>query len=403
MFMDRRIIICSWLLLIGTCNVDLAWCASPQPDPARDTISPVYDNKSFPYTWAEIQAGKFTLMPVHWTRHPDNPVIPQGMNARPIQIDSETVRVYYGRRGKGGGIHYFDVHPNKPEKLKNKPVGPFITTGPAGSYDDDWVLCPEPIQVTDTHIRMYYAAKKSGSFFNKVWSLACADSYDNGKTWKKFEGNPILTATDQEWESGAVGFTSVEKDSTGWRMWYLGTNTSGNAVKQIGYATSKDGLHWNRYADNPVIAVNPDTHWEKGAIAVARMIKDGKLYRTWYACYPQNNTYAIGCAESADGIHWFRSPSNPVLKGDGEGWDGQMTAYPGTVRVGDRYLMWYSGNGYGGSGIGLATAKVPQGVLLYRTGETEKTNDGWSDWMPVSEQKPKQASHIQFAVVQEAE
>jgi predicted GH43/DUF377 family glycosyl hydrolase len=322
------------------------------------------------------------------------------MNSRPVVLNEDTVRVYYGRPGKGGGICYFDVDPRAPEKLKAKPVGPIITTGPAGSSDDDWVLCPEPVRISESHLRMYYAAKKTGGFFNKVWSLACADSRDNGQTWTKHEGNPIMTATDDPWESGAVGFTSVERDERGWRMWYLGTDTSSNAIKQIGYATSADGLKWVRYAKNPVLGVNPENAWERGAIAVARMIRDGRLYRTWYCCYPQNNTYAIGCAESVDGLHWTRSPNNPVLKGSGRGWDSGMTAYPGTVRVGDRYLMWYSGNGYGRSGVGLATAAAPRGTWLYRTGQSEKPDETWSAWQTLTEAEPARAGHIQFAVVE---
>ena len=370
-------------------------------DPARDTLSPAYDWKDFPYSWAEIRAGDYAPAPTHWNRHPASPVISQGMNSRPVALDENTVRVYFGKRGRGGGICYFDVDPREPEKLLGPVVGPIITTGQAGSYDDDWVLCPEPARLSETHLRMYYAAKKTGGFFNKVWSLACADSFDNGQTWTKYKGNPIMETTDDAWESGAVGFTSIERDERGWRMWYLGTDTSSNAVKQIGYATSADGLKWNRHASNPVLGVNPDNPWEKGAIAVARLIRDGKLYRAWYCCYPQNNTYAIGSAESVDGISWVRTPDNPVLKGSGQGWDSSMAAYPGVARVGNRYLMWYSGNGYGASGVGLATADLPVGKLVYRAGDVPLPNDRWSAWRPVTNEEPARTGFIQFAVVKQ--
>ncbi len=368
-------------------------------NPAVDTLSPSYAWSTFPYSWAEIRDGEFDLTPMHWRRSPGSPLIPDGMNSRPILIDESTVRVYFGKRGPGGGICYFDVDPAAPEKIKAGPVGPIITTGAAGTYDDDWVLCPEPVQISPTHLRMYYAAKKKGGFFSKVWSLACADSLDGGKTWTKYAGNPIQTATDDEWESGAVGFTSVEHDDKGWRMWYLGTDQSSNAVKQVGYATSADGLKWDRYAKNPVIAVDPTNEWERGAIAVARVIRDGRLYRAWYCCYPQNNTYAIGSAESVDGLTWVRTPNNPVLKGAGKGFDSSMTAYPGTVRVGDRYLMYYSGNGYGGRGIGLATAETPRGTWHYRTGKSAKSGDDWTAWQPLGEKEPSREGYIQFAVV----
>jgi predicted GH43/DUF377 family glycosyl hydrolase len=370
------------------------------PDSKRDTVSPSYNWKTFPYRWPEIVAEKFTLTPVHWQRHPDNPVLNLGMNNRPIRLDDNTIRMFFGRPGKTGGIFYFDVDPANPAVLKNGPIGPLLSPGPDGTYDDDWLICPEPVKITETHWRMYYSAKRKGAFFGGVWSLACADSHDGGKTWTKHDGNPIMTVTQDNWESGAVGFPSVEKDESGWRMWYLGTDQKGNALKQVGYATSTDGLKWLRHQANPVLPVDPDNHWEKQAIAVARVIRDGRLCRAWYCSYPQNDTYAVGFAESVDGIHWTRSPHNPILKPGGAGWDSKMKAYPGVVRVGDRYFMWYSGNGYH-SAIGLATADVPRGKRWYRTGPTAKPDARWSTWQPLPDQEPTVEEFVQFAVVKE--
>ena len=381
--------------LLGVLAVSVAVAA---PEPARDTISPAYDWAATPYRWEEIRAGNFPLTPVHWMRYEGNPVVPVGMNLRPVRWDEHTIRVYFGNRQRPG-LYFFDVDDREPEKLKAPPVGPFLKPGPKGSYDENLLLAPEPVRLSPTHLRMYYSAKKAGGFFAKTWTLAVAESHDNGETWKKYEGNPLLEPTDDAWESGAVGFCSVEQTPTGWKMWYLGTDTAGDALKQVGYATSPDGLKWTRHPHNPVIPVNPKVHWESKAIAVPRVIRDGSLYKVWYCSYPQNNTYAIGQAESFDGLRWFRSPSNPVIKGEGKGFDARMAAYPGVIRVGDRYLMWYSGSGYGDDGIGLATADAPRGQWWYRTGATELPDKTWSAWSELSEAEPARHGYIQFAVV----
>lgn len=370
-----------------------------EPDPKRDTLSPVYDWPTLPYRWEQIRAGELPVSPTHWTRHAGNPIVPSGMNLRPYRWDENTIRVFFGSRNKPSGIFYFDVDPSEPEKLKAPVVGPIITTGPKDSYDGDLVLAPEPVRLSPTHLRMYYSAKKAGSFFGKTWTLAVADSQDNGKTWTKYSGNPILEPTDDAWESGAVGFCSVEKNADGWKMWYLGTDTHGNALKQVGYATSPDGLKWQRHSGNPIIPVNPRVKWEAQAIAVPRVIRDGALYKVWYCSYPANNTYAIGQAESFDGLRWFRSPNNPVIKPEGKGFDSQMAAYPGVIRVGDRYLMWYSGNGYGNAGIGLATAAAPKGNWLFRTGATEIPDKTWTPWQPLAAVEPLRQGYIQFTVI----
>jgi predicted GH43/DUF377 family glycosyl hydrolase len=379
-------------------NAVAAAVAVVTPQPARDTLSPVYDWPALPYRWEQLRAGEWPVAPVHWRRYPRNPILPDGMNSRPVRVDDHTIRVYYGSRTRPG-LYYFDVDDRQPEQLKTPPVGPFLRPGPKGAYDDDLVLAPEPVRLSPTHLRMYYSSKKKGGFFAKTWTLSVADSHDNGATWTKYAGNPILKPTEDNWESGAVGFCSVEKTETGWKMWYLGTDQEGDALKQVGYATSPDGLHWTRHPGNPILPVNPRAPWESKAIAVPRVIRDGALYKVWYCCYPKNNTYAIGQAESFDGLRWFRSPHNPVLKGDGSGFDSTMTAYPGVIRVGDRYLMWYSGNAYGSAGIGLATAESPRGTWLYRTGATELPDDTWSAWQPLPAAEPPRHGFIQFAIV----
>ncbi|MCG3147802.1 MAG: hypothetical protein PCFJNLEI_01243 [Verrucomicrobiae bacterium] len=367
------------------------------PDAARDTLSPVYDWATLPYRWEEISAGQLPVTPVHWNRSAKNPVVGDGMNSRPVRVDEHTLRIYFGSRTRPG-LYSFEVDDRQPEKLQTPPVGPFLKPGPAGTYDDDLLLAPEPVRLSPTHLRMYYSAKKKGGFFAKTWTLAVADSHDNGVTWTKFAGNPILEPTDELWESGAVGFCSVEKTATAWKMWYLGTDQNADALKQVGYATSLDGLKWTRHAGNPIIPVNPRVKWEAKAIAVPRVIRDDRLYKVWYCSYPQNDTYAIGQAESFDGIRWFRSPHNPVMKGDGTGFDSAMTAYPGVIRVGDRYLMWYSGNSYGSAGIGFATAEAPRGTWSYRTGATEIPDNTWSEWRALTTPEPPRQGYIQFAV-----
>ena len=92
-----------------------------------------------------------------------------------------------------------------------------------------------------------------------------------------------------------------------------------------------------------------------------------------------------------------------MLRGSGKGWDSGMTAYPGVIRVGDRYLMWYSGNGYGSQGIGLATADAPRGHWLVRTAEhSEGADRKWSDWQPLPQKEPQRTGVIQFAIINDS-
>jgi hypothetical protein len=377
--------------------------APSTPANVHRTSTVVYPLKKFPYTWTEVQNGSFSPTPVKWKRSEQNPLLKEGMNARVVWWDQNTLRVFYGVRGPGKGIFYFDVDPENPHTMKTKPVGPIIATGPVGSYDEEWLIAPEPVRLSATVVRIYYSGKRATQeFFKQAWSLAYAQSEDNGLTWKKSAANPILTTGDETWESGAVGFCSIENSPAGWKMWYLGTDEA--AIKQVGYATSSDGITWQRHRQNPIIAVTPGNPWEAKAIAVPRVIRDGKLYKVWYCSYGAGNLggktkqgpYAIGYAESTDGIQWYKNPDNPVLKGSGGGaWDGQMAAYPTVIRYKNRYYMWYSGSGY--NGIGFAEAAVPRGSLMFRTGKTDRPDPTWSEWRVVSGDEPARVGYIQFA------
>lgn len=62
-------------------------------------------------------AGEYRITPVHWRRGAENRVAEQGMNARPVRWDASTIRVFYGVRGPGNGIFYFDVDPRNPSEF----------------------------------------------------------------------------------------------------------------------------------------------------------------------------------------------------------------------------------------------------------------------------------------------
>ena len=60
---------------------------------------------------------------------------------------------------------------------------------------------------------------------------------------QKFPGNPVLYQT-ESWESPvATIYGSVIRDGREFKMWYISRNQAGNGVS---YATSKDGIRWNK-------------------------------------------------------------------------------------------------------------------------------------------------------------
>ena len=83
------------------------------------------------------------------------------------------------------------------------------------------------------------------------------------------------------------------------------------------------------------------------------MVKEKNGYRMWYSY--RGKSYRIGYAESKDGLDWTRKDDEVELDVSSKGWDSEMIEYPFVFdHQGKRYML-YNGNGYGKTGIGLAT------------------------------------------------
>lgn len=157
--------------------------------------------------------------------------------------------------------------------------------------------------------------------------------------WEKYEGNPVFTKSAKSWHDGIILGHSVIKSGSGYKMWYAG----GHSIESefaIGYATSADGIHWTRYGNMPVFEGKAGS-WEHSSAGVPSVLQDGNKLHMWYLGGSADGG-TIGYATSDDGIHWNRHPS-PVFESRQQGWyaDG---IFPGAViKEGGIFKMWFSG------------------------------------------------------------
>jgi hypothetical protein len=138
-------------------------------------------------------------------------------------------------------------------------------------------------------------------------------------------------------------------------MWYVsgtGWDVANGGTRHryhIRYAESHDGCRWTR---NGTVCID----YAHGEYAFGRpcVIRDASgRYRMWYSV--RGETYRLGYAESNDGIVWDRQDDRAGLPVAPSGWDSEMITYPMVFTDGEHLHMLYNGNGYGRSGIGLAT------------------------------------------------
>jgi predicted GH43/DUF377 family glycosyl hydrolase len=206
-------------------------------------------------------------------------------------------------------------------------------------------------------------------------------------SFKAFENNPIFSGTNQNtWDAHIRerGYILLEDDI--YKMWYSGYRGNETDVKHLGYATSADGINWERYAESPIfdgkwtedmfvikdegkyymyaegkndiahlLTSTDGINWEEEGDLIIRetngdtipapygtptvWIEDGK----WHLFYERNDL-GIWLATSDDQITWTNIQDEPVLKMGPEEYDAGAVAANQVVKFNDHYYLYYHGS-----------------------------------------------------------
>ncbi len=136
------------------------------------------------------------------------------------------------------------------------------------------------------------------------WVIRHASSKD-GRSWKAAAA-PCLVL-DQTWESKRLFYPTVLRLDDVYCMWYGSYGTERQNTTALGFAVSRDGLHWEKHAHNPVFRPKPERPWESHYVTSQSIMRlpDGSL-RMWYASRKEppfvNKYLAINTAV------WRRAP-----------------------------------------------------------------------------------------------
>ena len=256
---------------------------------------------------------------------------------------------------KEGDIYrmWFSWRPKKSIALVESKDGiewstPQIVIGP--NDETDWendLNRPVVIKNGDLY-QMWYTGQSRG----KSW-IGYATSMD-GITWKRQSDKPVLSA-ELPWEKVAVMCPHVIYDGRTklYRMWYSGGEQG--EPNAIGYATSSDGLKWEKDANNPIFKPDPNNDWEKDRVTACQVIAQQDGFLMFYIGFRDESHAQIGVAHSKDGItDWKRHPANPIVRPGLNQWDHDAVYKPFAIYDGAKWLLWYNGRRGGVEQIGLA-------------------------------------------------
>jgi predicted GH43/DUF377 family glycosyl hydrolase len=251
-----------------------------------------------------------------------------------------------------------------------------------------WVLAPTagtwdsyttefPFVIIENGVyKMWYAGAQNMA----TYKIGYATSL-NGINWTKHP-TPVLDAGPDAWEAGGVAGSHIMKDTGGYKLWYWGANTS-QTRECIGYATSTDGILWQKDTqNNPILEPGISGEWDDTWVVGPSVMFKDNIYYMWYLGTGTTwGQFRIGLATSSDGItNWSKHPANPVLTPSPSGWDGGEVESPSVILVGDTLYMYYDGSPSGNYvwQIGLAKSlytplPLPAGTYTIGTGGNFET------------------------------
>lgn len=222
---------------------------------------------------------------------------------------------------------------------------------------------------------------------NKVTSDSSEEFPQEMVSFTPYEKNPVFTGTNADtWDKKIRERGYILLEDGVYKMWYSGYNNGEDDPKYLGYATSTDGINWERYSDNPIfeekwtedmfVIKQNDTYYmfAEGRNDIAHLlisndgikweaISDITIIKTngdtitapygtptiwieegkWYLFYERNDE-GIWLSTSEDLITWYNIQDEPVIKMGPEEYDAAAVAANQVIKIKDKYYLYYHGS-----------------------------------------------------------
>ena len=278
------------------------------------------------------------------------------------------IRIFFSTRDKLGRSLplYIDVS-NDLKKVLFVNKKPILNLEKPGSFDQTGVMPSEIIKVGKLFYLFYVGWNSKVNTAPYLLNIGLAISKD-GKVFKKYSKNPIFYNYENLNKKNKINFcgsSSIVKYKNYFYMFYMSgkgwhnVNEKKNPLYDIKIRKSKDCINWVNLKKTAV-----ELKKNEGGITPGSVIKIKKFFYMYYSYRGKDkfrknekNTYRIGVAKSENLINWIRQDSLMNLNVTKNSWDSDMLAYPKITKLNKNYIMFYNGNGFGQSGIGIAKSK----------------------------------------------
>tara|TARA_B100001939_G_scaffold727_1_gene685 strand:- start:1714 stop:2646 length:933 start_codon:yes stop_codon:yes gene_type:complete len=272
-----------------------------------------------------------------------------------VRLKDSIFRVFYSGRNKHNkssiGAIDIDLETFKVLKVFKKPLATF---GITPNFYSDGISLGNFFQLDEKKILTFMG-----------WSEVTENSWkgsigyillDNNLLIKEIFPNPVLSPNDSI-DPVSLSYPCVVKSEQIY-MWYGSTSIDENSTNsfrhKIHLAVSNDGTNWLKKG-----AIKFLDHKKEYLYSRPTTIVINNSFLMWYSYrLPYSKYYKIGFSKSTNGFEWSDAKDSSCFEKSDEGWDSEMIEYPYALKYKGKIFIFYNGNNYGQSGIGIAYAKI---------------------------------------------
>ncbi|MBO0951417.1 family 43 glycosylhydrolase [Fibrella sp. HMF5405] len=218
---------------------------------------------------------------------------------------------------------------------------------PAADYERKGLCAPGAL-VRDGKVNLFYQTYGNGRN-----DAICHAVSTDGVHFDRNPTNPIFKPVLSDWSCGRAIDAEVILFKDRYFL-YFATRDPAFKIQQLGVAaapatTNFDRKDWTLLStDGPIL--KPELPWEGECIEGASVIQRGNELVMFYAGAYNNWPQQIGVASSKDGLHWERTQTEPFLHNGAPGsWNSSESGHPHifTAPTGKTYLFYQGNNDKG--------------------------------------------------------
>ncbi len=152
---------------------------------------------------------------------------------------------------------------------------------------------------------------------------------------------PVLeTGPRGSWDERGVADPYVFRAGETFYMYFLGQDRARR--QRLGVARSADGIHWQKLRTNPILELGEYGAFDEVGLGEPAVWQSNGSYWMLYTGRDRQEFRRFGLARSQDGVRWRRVSEAPVFAGN-EPWDSKVVCDPTVLVEGDRIRVWFGG------------------------------------------------------------